>query len=332
MTRMRPVDRRRFLQIAGGAVAATALSSSVARAAAIAPAVRTRTIKDVEHIVVLMQENRSFDHYFGSLRGVRGFGDPHPAPQPSGQPVWNQARRAAVPPDRPRPGPAVHRGPRPRLEHHAPGAGRRRLRPVGAGQDQHHDGAPHPRRHPVPLRARGRVHDLRQLPLLAAHRHRPQPVLHVDRLRGQRRDRRLAGRPARCWTTPRRATTGRPTPSGCRRPGSRGRSTRTAATGLDAAGSWGWTDDAYIGNYGDNSLLYFDQYQDAAPGSPLYEKRPHRHQRRQRRHVLRHPQGGRARTARCRRSPGWSRPRRSASTRTGPPTTAPGTSRRSSTR
>ena len=27
-----------------------------------------------------MQENRSFDHYFGTLRGVRGFGDPHPSP------------------------------------------------------------------------------------------------------------------------------------------------------------------------------------------------------------------------------------------------------------
>src|SRR5262249_48676651 len=90
MTDMRPVDRRRFLQITGGAFAATALSSSVARAAAISPAVRTRTLKDVEHIVVLMQENRSFDHYFGSLRGVRGFGDPHPALQPSGRSVWNQ--------------------------------------------------------------------------------------------------------------------------------------------------------------------------------------------------------------------------------------------------
>jgi hypothetical protein len=59
MTGKHPVDRRRFLSIAGGAAAATALSSSVARAAQIAPAVRTRTIKDVEHIVVLMQENRS---------------------------------------------------------------------------------------------------------------------------------------------------------------------------------------------------------------------------------------------------------------------------------
>ena len=42
--------------------------------------------------------------------------------------------------------------------------------------------------------------------------------------------------------------------------------------GLDAAGFWGWTDDAYIGNYGDNSLLYFHQYQFAADGTPLAER------------------------------------------------------------
>ena len=30
----------------------------------------------VEHVVFLVQENRSFDHYFGSYRGVRGFDDP----------------------------------------------------------------------------------------------------------------------------------------------------------------------------------------------------------------------------------------------------------------
>jgi phospholipase C len=41
--------------------------------------------------------------------------------------------------------------------------------------------------------------------------------------------------------------------------------------GLTAAQYWGWTDDPYIGNYGDNSLLYFFNYQDAAPGSPLYQ-------------------------------------------------------------
>ena len=41
--------------------------------------------------------------------------------------------------------------------------------------------------------------------------------------------------------------------------------------GLDAPDYWGWTSDAYIGNYGDNSLLYFFQYQNAAAGTPLAE-------------------------------------------------------------
>jgi len=35
----------------------------------------THTIHDVQHVVIFMQENRSFDHYFGSLGGVRGFND-----------------------------------------------------------------------------------------------------------------------------------------------------------------------------------------------------------------------------------------------------------------
>ena len=37
----------------------------------------TGTINDVQHVVIFMQENRSFDHYFGSLKGVRGFSDPN---------------------------------------------------------------------------------------------------------------------------------------------------------------------------------------------------------------------------------------------------------------
>jgi len=36
-------------------------------------------ITDIEHVVILTQENRSFDHYFGSYRGVRGFSDNSPA-------------------------------------------------------------------------------------------------------------------------------------------------------------------------------------------------------------------------------------------------------------
>ncbi|WP_426207450.1 phosphocholine-specific phospholipase C [Massilia sp. TWP1-3-3] len=59
---------------------------------------RSGTIMDVAHIVILMQENRSFDHYFGTMPGVRGFGDRFPIPvpvsalAPSGQErdVWTQ--------------------------------------------------------------------------------------------------------------------------------------------------------------------------------------------------------------------------------------------------
>ncbi len=35
----------------------------------------TGSLADVEHLVILMQENRSFDHYFGTMVGVRGFDD-----------------------------------------------------------------------------------------------------------------------------------------------------------------------------------------------------------------------------------------------------------------
>src|ERR1700692_2089636 len=35
-------------------------------------------LTDIEHVVIVIQENRSFDHYFGSYRGVRGFSDKSP--------------------------------------------------------------------------------------------------------------------------------------------------------------------------------------------------------------------------------------------------------------
>src|SRR5947209_15144137 len=99
---MRAVSRRRFLQLAGSGVAATMLSDSIAQALAIPANRATRSLRDVEHIVVLTQENRSFDQYFGVMRGVRGFGDPHPVTLPSGKPVWYQAEGATeVTPFRP---------------------------------------------------------------------------------------------------------------------------------------------------------------------------------------------------------------------------------------
>jgi phospholipase C len=51
------------------------------------------TLNDIEHVVILMQENRSFDHYFGTLSGVRGFSDPNVLTQTvNGQtyPIWDQ--------------------------------------------------------------------------------------------------------------------------------------------------------------------------------------------------------------------------------------------------
>ena len=88
-------NRRQFLGLAAKAASAAAalsvLPSSIRRALAVPASVNTGTIRDVKHIVILMQENRSFDHYFGTLRGVRGFGDRHPVPLPNGKAVWHQS-------------------------------------------------------------------------------------------------------------------------------------------------------------------------------------------------------------------------------------------------
>jgi phospholipase C len=91
---MTGIDRRGFLKIAassaGTAAAATALPPIIRQALAIPAAFNSGTLNDVEHVVVFMQENRAFDHYYGSLRGVRGFGDRTPAPLASGRDVWHQ--------------------------------------------------------------------------------------------------------------------------------------------------------------------------------------------------------------------------------------------------
>ncbi|MDQ2656463.1 MAG: twin-arginine translocation signal domain-containing protein, partial [Bacteroidota bacterium] len=86
-------SRRDFLKkaalLTGGAGALSALPESIQKAFAISPDPGT-TFYDAEHIVLLMQENRSFDHCFGTLRGVRGFNDPFPISLPDKNPVWFQ--------------------------------------------------------------------------------------------------------------------------------------------------------------------------------------------------------------------------------------------------
>jgi phospholipase C len=94
------VSRRRFLSL-GGTAAGVAIAAGagaqlggIARApraaAATKPGHLTGTIRDLKHVVILMQENRSFDHYFGSLRGVRGFADKQALKYQNGTTIFQQ--------------------------------------------------------------------------------------------------------------------------------------------------------------------------------------------------------------------------------------------------
>ncbi|MFE0552559.1 phosphocholine-specific phospholipase C [Streptomyces pilosus] len=108
---MSDVSRRTVLGTLTGGAALSFLPPSLHRAMA-APMPRGG-LRAVEHVIVLMQENRSFDHYFGTLRGVRGFADRTSLRLPSGTGVFEQprpgggavlpfsARRAAVDAGRP---------------------------------------------------------------------------------------------------------------------------------------------------------------------------------------------------------------------------------------
>ena len=87
MSEIDDIKRRRFLKMTAGAAGGLTVMSMLPpaiRQALATPAARvTGTINDVQHVVIFMQENRSFDHYYGSRPGVRGFNDPVPPPLPS---------------------------------------------------------------------------------------------------------------------------------------------------------------------------------------------------------------------------------------------------------
>src|SRR6201985_1986275 len=90
-------SRRDFLKLAalvtGAAGVAGVVPESIQRAYAIAPESGSSYL-DAEHIVILMQENRSFDHALGTLRGVRGYNDPRAIDLPNRNPVWLQSNAA----------------------------------------------------------------------------------------------------------------------------------------------------------------------------------------------------------------------------------------------
>ena len=269
---MSMLDRRRFLQAAGGAAALTVMSESIARAAAI-PASRVHgSIQDVEHVVILMQENRSFDHYFGQLRGVRGYGDPHPARLSTGRSVFHQPDGAGgeVLPFRP----DVDDMGLAFLEdldhswdggHGAFNGGRYdRWVPVKSATTMAHL-APRDIPFQQALADAFTICDAYHCSLLG-----PTDPNRYYMWSGWVGNDGSGGGPVvtnaeagYAWTT---------YPERLQAAGVTWRIYQDKGVGLDAAGYWGWTEDAYIGNYGDNSLLYFDRYRTAKPGSPWYDR------------------------------------------------------------
>src|SRR5579862_7732634 len=266
-------DRRTFLKLLSTGAASAAFPASIARALEIPAHHQHGTIEDVEHIVFMMQENRSFDHYFGTLRGVRGFGDPRTIKLPSGKSVWYQ-------PDATNPDGYV-------LPFH-PGAPNLGLQFI---QDLDHNWTPthaawnngkydqwipqktttsmaYLTRSDIPfhyaLADAFTVCDAYHCSLLG-----PTDPNRYHMWTGWVGNDGSGGGPVvdnaeagYGWST---------FPERLEEAGISWKIYQDVGDGLDAADFWGWTDDAYIGNYGDNSLLYFFQYQNAAPGSPLYQ-------------------------------------------------------------
>jgi phospholipase C len=88
--------RRSFLKkaglLSGGSGLLHTLPATLQKALAIDPEPGS-TFYDAEHIVFLMQENRSFDHAFGTLQGVRGYNDPRAIHLPNNNKVWLQSNK-----------------------------------------------------------------------------------------------------------------------------------------------------------------------------------------------------------------------------------------------
>ncbi|MFJ9409718.1 phosphocholine-specific phospholipase C [Streptomyces sp. NPDC101393] len=268
---MPELNRRRFLQIAGATAGISALSGSIARAASIPAQRSSGSIQDVEHVVVLMQENRSFDHYFGAMKGVRGFGDPRPVTLNSGKSVWHQpdGGKDVLPyhPDAENLGMQFIEG----LNHDWAGGHK-------AWNDGKYDQwiaakgtgtMAHLTRQDIPfhyaLADAFTVCDSYHCSLIGA----TDPNRYYM-FSGHAGNDGKGGGPVLGneeagydWTT---------YPERLEQAGISWKLYQDIGDGLDEAGKWGWIDDAYRGNYGDNSLLWFNKYRNAKPGDPLFDK------------------------------------------------------------
>lgn len=101
------LSRRAMLKavglLGGAAVVAgsggTAWVGEPAAAGQVLPQGFTGTMADLRHVVILIQENRSFDHYYGALPGVRGLGDKQEVHYQDGTSVFEQPAGDDVPGD-----------------------------------------------------------------------------------------------------------------------------------------------------------------------------------------------------------------------------------------
>ena len=260
--------RRKFMQLMGMGAAVGMLPGSISRALAIPANNRTGTIADVEHIVILTQENRSFDQYFGTMRGVRGFSDPRAVKLPSGNSVFYQPNGTGyVLPFRP----------------NVPDMGMQFMQDVSHGWNSSHAAwnagnydqwvpnkgtasMVYMTRNDIPyhyaLADAFTVCDAYYCSLLG-----PTDPNRYHMWTGWCGNDGNGGGPVISnaevgydWST---------YPERLQSAGITWKVYQDVGTGLDSNGYWGWTSNPYIGNYGDNSLLYFHQYQNAQPGNPL---------------------------------------------------------------
>jgi phospholipase C len=270
------IDRRSFLQILGASALSIGLPESISRALAIPANNKTGTLADVEHIVFLMQENRAFDHYLGSLNGVRGFNDPRAVKLHGGNPVFYQ--------------PVVAGTPTPYVLPYHPTAPNLGLQFI---EDLEHDwDTTHvawnvgnwdqwvPAKSPLTMVYLDRtdipyhyaladaftVCDAYHASLLG-----PTDPNRYHMFTGWVGNDGNGGGPVvdnaeagYSWLT---------FPEILQDAGITWRVYQDIGTGLNAAGSYGDDSaDPLVGNYGDNSLLYFDQYRNAPTSSPLYQR------------------------------------------------------------
>jgi phospholipase C len=261
-------DRREVFKLIGAAGLSGALPPSITKALAVSANRRTGTIADVEHIVILTQENRSFDHLFGALRGVRGFADPRAVTLPTGKSVWHQPTPTGeLLPFRP---PVASVGqtflpdpPHGWTDSHAAWNGGKFDQWVpskGAVSMTYHTRKDIP--YHYALADAFTVCDAYHCSVMG-----PTDPNRYHMWTGWLGNDGKQGGPVinnaeagYDWST---------FPERLVKAGISWKVYQDVGVGLNADGYWGWTGDPYIGNYGDNSLLYFHQYQNALNGSVL---------------------------------------------------------------